>query len=229
LRYKAVIFDLFGTLIPSYSEKEQRRIVMSMAAILSAPPEIFWESWLNTFKESVLGILPNYEAKIGYICNKSGLNPEQENIRKASQLFLDFEAHSMIPRPEAIRVLSTLKQKGYKIGLISDCTPNTVFLWEHTSLNPFFETAIFSCAVGLKKPDPRIYQMATEQLKVKPEDCLYIGDGSSQELTGALKIGMHPVWLRIPKEINENNFRIDQEEWDGVIISALKEVLDLVD
>ena len=96
-------------------------------------------------------------------------------------------------------------------------------------MNPFFETAIFSCAVGLKKPDPRIYQMATEQLKVKPEDCLYIGDGSSQELTGALKIGMHPVWLRIPKEINENNFRIDQEELDGVIISALKEVLELVD
>jgi putative hydrolase of the HAD superfamily len=71
--------------------------------------------------------------------------------------------------------------------------------------------------------------MATEKLKVKPEDCLYIGDGSSRELTGALKVGMHPVWLRIPEEINENNFRIDQEEWDGVIISELKEVLDLVD
>ena len=229
MKYKAIIFDLFGTLIPSYSEKEQRRIVRSMAAILSASPEPFWEFWSNTFKESILGILPDSEAKIRYICNKSGLNPEHENIRKASQLFLDFEARSMIPRPEAIGVLSALKQKGYKIGLISDCTANTVVLWQHTSLKPFFKVTIFSCAVRVKKPDPRIYHMALDKLKVKPEDCLYVGDGSSRELTGALKVGMHPVWLRIPEEINEDNFRIDQEEWDGVIISALKEVLDLLE
>ena len=66
----------------------------------------------------------------------------------------------MVPRPEAAEILSALKLKGYKIGLISDCSSNTITLWENTGLKPFFEVTIFSCAVGLKKPDPRIYHMA---------------------------------------------------------------------
>ena len=133
----------------------------------------------------------------------------------------------MVPRPEAAEVLSTIQQKGYKTGLISDCSSNTPILWESTSLKAFFKVTIFSCAVGIKKPDPRIYRMALEQLGVKPPDCLYIGDGSSYELTGALKVGMHPVWIRIPDE-REDNFRIDEEDWDGPVISSLKEVLDLL-
>jgi putative hydrolase of the HAD superfamily len=133
----------------------------------------------------------------------------------------------MVPRPEAAEVLSKIQQKGYKIGLISDCSSNTIVLWENTGLKSFFEVTIFSCAVGIKKPDPRIYRMALEKLKVKPPDCLYIGDGSSYELTGALKVGMHPVRIRIPDE-REDNFRIDEEDWDGPVISSLKEVLDLL-
>jgi putative hydrolase of the HAD superfamily len=157
------------------------------------------------------------------------VNPEQDKIAEAVQILLDYEALSMVPRSEAVEVLSTLKQKGYKIGLISDCSANTIKLWQKTSLKPFFEVTIFSSAVGLKKPDPQIYQMATEQLKVKPEDCLYIGDGSSRELTGALKVGMHPVWICIPEETDEDNFRVDKENWDGEVISSLTGALNLVE
>jgi len=52
-----------------------------------------------------------------------------------------------------------------------------------------------------EKPDPRIYHLALERLKVKPQDCLYVGDGSSHELTGARKVGMHPVQIHVPDEI----------------------------
>ena len=229
MKYKAVIFDLFGTLIPNFSEKEYRRIIKRMASVVSAPPEQFWEQWTATFRESIIGVFPDYSANIKHICSKLGVNPEQDKIAEAVQILLDYEALSMVPRSEAVEVLSTLKQKGYKIGLISDCSPNTIKLWQKTSLKPFFEVTIFSSAVGLKKPDPQIYQMATEQLKVKPEDCLYIGDSSSRELTGALKVGMHPVWICIPEETDEDNFRVDKENWDGEVISSLTGALNLVE
>ena len=51
MKYKAVIFDLFGTLIPNFSEKEYRRIIDHMASVLSAPPEPFWELWSATFRK----------------------------------------------------------------------------------------------------------------------------------------------------------------------------------
>lgn len=227
MKYKAVIFDLFGTLIPNFSEKEYRRIMGDLATNLLAPPEPFWEQWMATFTESILGISPNNEDKITRICRTLGASPEQNKIVQDCGVLFDYEARSMVPRPEAAEILSVLKLRGYKIGLISDCSSNTIALWESTGLKPFFEVTIFSCAVGLKKPDPRIYHMALKKLKVKPEDCLYVGDGSSNELTGAMKVGMHPVWIRIPDE-REDNFRIDQEEWNGPVISSLKEVLDLL-
>ena len=87
---------------------------------------------------------------------------------------------------------------------------------------------MFSCSVGLKKPDPRIYQLAANRLEVEPESCLHIGDGGSNELTGASKVGMHPVLIRIPSEDSADAYRIDWEEWHGLTISSLKDVLTLL-
>ena len=83
MKYKAVIFDLFGTLIPNFSEKEYRRIIGDMATNLSVPPEPFWEQWMATFTESILGISPDNEDKIMRICRTLGVYPEQNKIVKA--------------------------------------------------------------------------------------------------------------------------------------------------
>jgi putative hydrolase of the HAD superfamily len=93
-------------------------------------------------------------------------------------------------------------------------------------IKPFFDTVVFSCVAGVKKPDPRIYQLALERLKVKPQDCLYVGDGSSYELTGARKVGMHPVQIHVPGEIV---YFLDEDDWDGHPISSLSEVLNLIE
>jgi len=91
--------------------------------------------------------------------------------------------------------------------------------------------AVLSSSAGVKKPDPRIYQLAVEQLAVEPKDCLYIGDGDSQELTGAAQVGMHPVLIRVPDEDSTDVYRVDAEaeDWDGPVISSLKEVLPLLE
>jgi len=78
----------------------------------------------------------------------------------------------------------------------------------------------------VKKPNPRIYHLALERLKVKPQDCLYVGDGSNRELTGARKVGMHPVLIRTS---TEENCSFDEDDWDGTAVSSLSEVLDLIE
>lgn len=133
-----------------------------------------------------------------------------------------------MPRPHGIEVLSHLKKDGYSTGLITDCSHEVPNIWKGTPFSKLIDVAVFSCAVGVKKPDPRIYQIALKQLNVKPHECLYIGDGSSRELSGALKVGMSPVLIRVPYETGENAYRIDEEEWNGTVISSLNEVLDLL-
>jgi putative hydrolase of the HAD superfamily len=116
---------------------------------------------------------------------------------------------------------------GCKIGLISDCSSEVPAIWNNTLFAELFDVAIFSCSVGMKKPDIRIYQLSAKQLEVKPQDCLYVGDGSSRELSGAMRAGMTPVLIRALDEPNDAH-QIEAENWDGPTISSLQDVLTLI-
>ena len=225
MKYEAVIFDLFGTLVDNFSLQEHRNVLVHMASILSATSDDFVRLWFDTFSERATGIFENPESNIEYICKRLGIYTEDAQVKHAAKVRFDFTARSMTPRPDAVETLTRLKSKGYKTGLITDCSAETPAIWKSTPFAPLIDVAVFSCLVGLKKPDPRIYRLATEQLGVEPQKCLYLGDGSSQELTGASQVGMHAVLLRLPDEDSTDAYRIDSEEWHGPTISSLKDIL----
>src|SRR5207249_8571013 len=90
-----------------------------------------------------------------------------------------------------------------------------------------FDSAIFSSRERLKKPDPRIYQLACERLGVRPEDCLYINDGENRELAAAAKVGLHSVLIRNLSRDNGSELLREAREWQGSAISTLPDVLTL--
>ena len=230
MKYEAVIFDLFGTLIENYTIEQHEGVLRQMASVLSAPSEDFVRLWYETFNDRCMGTLKTPEDNIDYVCRKLGVPVEGSQISVAARIRLDLTINSMVPMPGAIVTLSSLKIEGCKTGLVTDCSAEVPAIWQDTPFAPLFDVTVFSCKVGLKKPDPRIYQLAAEQLAVKPESCLYIGDGSSQELTGADAVGMHPVLIRDPEEDSGVMHRVEAEadRWYGSAISSLTEVLDLV-
>jgi putative hydrolase of the HAD superfamily len=228
MKYEAVIFDLFGTLVDSYSYEEYQGVLRQVASVLTIPFNDFRRLWHETAQERNLGTTPTVEANIENICRKFGVQADDTKIKLAIKIRYDFIADTMKPRQDAVDVLSRLKSQGLRIGLISNCSPETPIIWENTPFPPLFDVALFSASVGIVKPDPRIYQMAIEQLATEPESCLYIGDGSNQELTGALKVGMHPVMIRVDYE-DETQIFANKESWEGPVISSLKDVLTLLE
>ena len=84
-------------------------------------------------------------------------------------------------------------------------------MWDSTALAPLFDVAVLSFDVGMAKPDPRIYELATERLGVAANDCLYVGDGSDGELSGAAQAGMTAVLMRAPDDQADGN----REGWEG--------------
>jgi putative hydrolase of the HAD superfamily len=227
MKYQAVIFDLFGTLVDNFSVEEHEGVLRNMASIIAAPADGFVRLWLDTFNERATGVFPSPDAVIEYICGKLGISAKVSQIQQAARIRYDFTRRALRLRPDAVSVLSALKSRGYKTALISDCSAETPAAWKDTPLAPLIDVALLSCLVGLRKPDPRIYHLATEQLGVEPQTCLYIGDGSSRELTGAAQVGMHPVLIRVPDESSDAH-QIDREDWNGPVISSLTEVLALV-
>lgn len=226
MKYKAVIFDLFGTLVPNMSLSEHRAVLAQMARLLSAPPDAFEQLWFDTFNERSTGIFQSPDDNVEYICRTLGVSVNETQVKLATQTRFEYSVKSMIPRPEAIEMLSQLKSLGYKTGLISDCSAEVPAIWETIPFAGLIDIPIFSCSVGIKKPDPRIYQLSANQLAVKPQECLYIGDGSSRELSGAMQAGMNPVLIRTLDDPNDAH-QIEAEDWDGLTISSLRYVLTL--
>lgn len=228
MKYEAVIFDLFGTLVNTISLDEHRKVMAQMASVLSIPFKDFQRLWMDTKHERATGVFQNKIVNIEHICANLGVPVEDAQNKLAAQISIDATKRLMKLRTEAIEVISRLKFENYKIGLISNCSPEVPSIWEEMPLDHLMDVTVFSCLVGLAKPALDICRLATEKLAVEPRSCLYIGDGTDHELEGALQADMYSVLILVPDEESDNPYRNNSVDWDGPAISSLKDVLDLV-
>ena len=228
MKYDAVIFDLFGTLVDVASKEAYRSWHHGLAAVLGVPGDAFHAAWVEAWRARYVGELATIEACLEHACRAAGRAPDQKAVRKAARLRLEGVRRWLTPRPGAVEVLGRVRRSGLKTGLISDCDVGIARVWPRTPLAPLVDAAVFSCIAHLRKPDPRIYHQACERLGVQPGRCLYVGDGGRRELSGAARVGMEAVLIRVPYEDSDTVHRVEGEEWTGRRISSLQEVLGLI-
>ena len=227
MNFQAVIFDLFGTLIGDFAASG-RSVVTDMAAALAVPYEQFTSAWNETLERRIIGAFQTVEANIEYVLNAMNADARVEQIEKAVEIRMRSIRQVLEPKPDAIRTLSELKTRGFQLGLISNASIEIPMLWSETAFANLIDEPIFSSGVRLKKPDLRIYQLACERLAVRPETCLYIGDGEDHELGGAAKVGLNPVLIRASTKQNTSASHKEAQEWQGPTITRLPDVLHLV-
>ncbi|MFD0788482.1 HAD family hydrolase, partial [Micromonospora azadirachtae] len=131
-------------------------------------------------------------------------------------------------RPDAVPTLARLRQRGLRTGVISDCTHELPAFLPDLAIAPLLDVRIFSVQVGRCKPDPELYLAACRRLGLAPRECLFVGDGGSQELTGAERAGLTAVRLAAPDLAEHMVFNADLD-WRGPVLGSLSEVLDLLD
>jgi putative hydrolase of the HAD superfamily len=234
MKYKAVIFDLSGTLVEDAIGTPYMDLIVRIASVLSVPADDFRQKWSDTVYRRHTGGFRSVEANIVHICRELGGNLEDNNIKLAARMRQDHGIRVMTtPRSGAVEVLSQLKRWGHKLGLISNCTPDAPIIWPDTPFASLFDVAVFSCSVGMMKPDHRIYELVVERLGVEPKACLYVANGSGGELRGAYEVGMYPVLITpsmdeefLCESPDEGEVLLTEQK--GAVISSLEEVLSLV-
>jgi putative hydrolase of the HAD superfamily len=96
---------------------------------------------------------------------------------------------------------SMLKERGYKVGLLSNTESPTVRFF-HQQGYTMFDATVFSCEEGTAKPEPRIYEIALERLGVKPPEAVFVDD-RADFIEGAQKLGMHTIRFEDPQQVKE--------------------------
>ncbi|GIF70653.1 HAD family hydrolase [Asanoa siamensis] len=221
----AVLFDFFGTLTRAVHRGPEH---LETARILGCDPQVMITLLNVSYYRRASGDLGSAEDNLRWIAARAGAAPSDDAIRAALDCRLRAVQHDTELRDEAVPVLWALKLRGLRTAVVSDCTHELPALLPRLPIAPLLDTAVFSVEEGVCKPDPSIYLAACQRLGVPPEECLYVGDGGSHELTGARGVGMTAVRLAAPDLVDHLVFAADVD-WPGRAVSGLTGVLDEVD
>ena len=112
----------------------------------------------------------------------------------AAELFDRFaQAEAWQVYPDVWETLQTLRDHGVRLGVVSNWDERLPKLLDRLDLVRHFDVVVVSSAVGLEKPNPRIFKHCLEQLGVEPEEALHIGDGPIDDVEGAMAAGMRAL------------------------------------
>lgn len=189
---KTVLFDMFNTLAEphnSLKHLEYEHLGISEAEWDAC----VWEPELQ--HERALGIIRSENELVERICEKLPfkVTPEQkETIRftrnnRMKQALCDIS-------PNIISTLKVLQKRGLKMCVVSNADVVDILHWQESPLKQYMEDALFSCDIGLIKPERDIYELALERLQISAAEAVFVGDGGDRELMGAKAVGLTTVW-----------------------------------
>lgn len=183
----AVIFDMYETLITHY--KSPLYFSEDMARDAGIEWEKFYATWHGTDKDRTLGKM-TFQQVIRKILEENHAWDQQKFdliVKKRSDTKWELFNHL---HPQIIPMLEALKSRGIKIALISNCFDEEAEVIRHSVLAPYFDTTCLSCELGVAKPEPGIFNKCLEGLGLSAGECIYCGDGGSNELEAASTLGM---------------------------------------
>jgi putative hydrolase of the HAD superfamily len=223
--FDAVLFDLFGTLIPTGSQAARVRSLEAMARALDVDPGRFAGRWLASFDERARGAMGTLEQTIDRLARALGGRPARDAVERAGAIRTEFSRSLLDGGGSSLAALDRLRAAGLRLGLVSDTTDDTVRAWPTSALAARFDAVVFSCVEGLRKPDPRIFRLALRRLRRPASRCAFVGDGGSHELSGAEAVGLTAFRYVFPED-PVTAYRIDAETtWKGVRLEDLGELL----
>lgn len=186
-----VFFDLFFTLItPEYSDMRNENDVLGLT-------RTEWETYAEDdelYLKRASGKEKNPQQIIRDIVGKMKINATEKEINELLELRKGKMKRALIDvNPTILDVLSDLKKSRKRLCLISNADVIDAMYWDQSPLSRFFDYAVFSYEVGYLKPETEIYRIALERMNARPEECIFIGDGGSEELSGAKEAGIRTI------------------------------------
>jgi putative hydrolase of the HAD superfamily len=241
--FDALFFDLGNTLIyfdgewPEVLLRASRKLWQSLhEAGLELDDRLFYQEFFERLNEYYIEretdctelttayLLRQLLAEKGYI------NVSESTIRSALASMYSVSQEHWHVEEDTRAVLTELKQQGYKLGIISNAGDDQDIqqLVDKAEIRSFFDLIISSAAMGIRKPDPRIFEWAIAQLEVDHHRVAVIGDTLDADILGAKGADLFSIFLTRRADTPANRALLDNIKPDAVI-HTLGELPDLLE
>ena len=216
---KAIVFDAYGTLfdVNSAAKKCKEKIGDK------------WESFANYWRTTQLEYtwLRSLMRR-----HKDFWQVTEDSLDKSMKVFkIDSSMKNELldlykvlsTYPEIQEVLNKLKEKGYKLSMLSNGTPALLNqLVKSNNLEDLFNDIFSIEEVGIYKPDSKVYEMPVKKYKIKPNEIAFLS-ANTWDVSGGGNYGYNAIWVNRNKNIFDNlDFKPKNE------IENLKQLLDII-
>ena len=235
-RIEAIFFDINGTLrIREQHEPTQRAATRRILELLGKEdaPDTYWEELTRRQKaysqwaqENLLQ-LSEEEIWTRWILPDYPYAQVEPIAAELTLAWMDRKGRT-VPRPEAEETLVELKQRGYRLGVISNSMSSLdiprsldVYGWKE-----YFEVVILSSTVKRRKPAPEPFWEAARVLNVEPDQCAYLGNRILKDMVGC-KLAGFGLGIILEPPGNPYVDGQDQTIQPEAVIHSLSELLDI--
>jgi putative hydrolase of the HAD superfamily len=201
-RFKGILFDYGHTLVwfPHYREIQllsvrnmQRRLRALGVSVEASRIQALIDEVAHRRKIQRVGI----DAEFREILSGLGVaGYSEDDLQQIIQLHWGPYVQDARARNGAKDLLNHLKSRGFKLGIVANIWSGGMNpALEKLGLDSFFGATIASVDVGYQKPDPEIFQLALERLRLNAKETIMVGDNPSSDIQGAHNLGIYTVRL----------------------------------
>jgi putative hydrolase of the HAD superfamily len=184
---KGVIFDLWNTLV----FKKGSNLTTQIADYYGIPFETAYE-WIR-----MSSLVRNKSDKYYYlqmICQAAGVEFEEKDKKFFDDITENYHKECEIIE-NAIEVVHTLKNNGFKVALLSNSSEISHLVIEKLGIKNLFDVVVISCDYGFLKPDPRIFQITLDKLELSNKEVVMIGDKITTDVLGAKMLDIDIIYF----------------------------------
>ena len=190
---KVVFFDLFETLITEKTKIAFQSRSPNYVKLRTTRNRVV--QWWEDFGERVMtGEFSNCLAKFLHMRDEVESPVSDRELGEIAREYEQWKRRVISEvDPGVLKMLGEVRALGLGIGIISNAMPWEALAWNACPLRDHVDEVVFSCEVGMMKPDRKIYDLACARMGVRPSDAYFVGDGGFDELRGAAAAGMTAI------------------------------------
>lgn len=183
-KIKAVIFDIGGVL--EVEKKQKLGVHEYIAKKFKISVDQWFDSIDSSYSKSIEGLIS--EEEVIFIISKNLKTTPKKLIKIVIKAYKRHFKHNK----ELYKIAFKLKEKGYKIAILSDQWHLSKYALVDKKNTEKFDSVVLSCDSGIRKPNPKIYKIVLRKLNISAEESVFI-DNQEWNTDLAKKIGMNII------------------------------------